>query len=192
MKRLWFPTEDDVNLSRIVMYIAVPAMLLLSMAITFLIPRVSAIGMNMTIVLLAAMILLRGLVMIRGASTLPVAEDDIEKYKAISKRYRQTCKAIVFILPLASLLLLVFKPDLFLFGLGILAIVSIILLGLSGTAVTVFTCVVLSYSVILLVLTAVQRGLIEALQLVVIAVGIVTPHAFSILMKMRRASENMT
>jgi hypothetical protein len=192
MKRLWYPTEDDVNMARIAIYITVPIILVVSLVITFLIPRVSVIGMNVALALFALVMLLRGLVMIRGASTLPIEEADIEKYKAISKQYRQVCKTVGVILPFASTLLLLFKRDLFPFGFGVSAIFSTIFLGLSGIASTVFVYVVIVLSTVSVILLAPESGVIEALQLVVIAWGIVTPHTFRILIKMRKATENTT
>lgn len=186
MKRLWYPTEEDVALARAAIF-ALPLMLLI-FVIELLLPRAPALGI--TVVVFAAFVLVRGVVLVRAALSLPLVDYDIERYKAMSHRARRTCRTVGLILPLASSLALPFKPEIFLIAFGTLTFVSVMLLGQSATAPPVFTIAVAGYPAILFALAVIQYGLAEALWSLVIA-GIVIPQVLSLLIKTRRATESV-
>ena len=188
LRRLWGPTDNDFLLFRLAGLLVLPAVLLLLLPIDFLLP--DSLASRISLGVFVMVVLVRGVILVRGAYTLPVGEADIDKYKAMSERSRQTFRVAGFVLPLASTAILLFKPELFLVSFGTSAFLSIVFLSISLVATAVFTLVVVVLSAISFTVVAIQDSMGSAL-VTLILVGVIVPQAFSTFVKTRRASEKV-
>jgi len=187
LRRLWYPTDNDVLLSRLAIILVFPAALFPFLLIGFLLP--DSLTFRVFSGVFFMVVLARAVILVRGAYTLPIKEEDIDKYNAMSERSRQSFRVVGFILPLASTFTLLVKPEAFLISFSTLATLSVVLLGLCAARPAVFAYTVAGYTVISFTLAAIQLSVIPALWLVAIFGGIIIPMGFSTLVKTRRAAE---
>lgn len=185
MSRLWYPNEEDVTIARFAMSVAAPVILLAPFLLGFLAPKAPVFLVSM--VIMAAVILLRAIILVRGAYTLPISEDDICKHRNISPDWRRTFRVIGFTLPIASTLILLFKPELFAISFGISVIIAVIFLAFSGISLSTFVCVAGLYFGLSFLLATVQTGMTTALGMTMLIWGLVLPSSYANLVTVTRA-----
>lgn len=189
LRRLWYPTDNDVLLSRLALILVLPAGLLPFLLIGFLLPDSPTFGVFL--VVFFVVLLVRAVILVRGAYTLPIKEEDIDKHKAMSERSRQTFRVVGFILPLTSTFTFLVKPEAFLVSFSALVALSIVILGLCAVRPAVFAYMVACYTVVSFSLAAIQLSVIPAVLLVATCGGIIIPMGFSALVKTRRAAKSV-
>jgi hypothetical protein len=112
LKRLWHPTKMDVLGARYFFGFLCPFILAI---IVFLPSLVILAG-----ILMIAAFATRVVIVARAASTLPVDDDLIEKYRSVTPQKRRTHRYFSLFLPLVGLVMLVVAPKYLYVGFGIM------------------------------------------------------------------------
>jgi hypothetical protein len=176
-----------VAIARLALSMAAPLMLLAPFLLGSLVPKTPAF--LMTMILLAAIILFRAMILVRGAHTLPVTEDNIGKYRNISPGSQRTFRIIGFTLPFVSTLILPFKPELFAISFNITVIIAIIFLAFSGISLNAFVCLAGVYFCLSFLLVSIQAGMTMTLGMTMLIWGLVLPSSYANLVNVRKVIE---
>lgn len=176
IRRIWFPTKQDILLSSRIYPSLLPIILIGNVFVSL--PTI-------TMILVIIAFTLQATVLVRGARTLPIEKDFENKYSEISGKKRKINMYISLFLPLFSTVFIPIIPNYF-FIIFIVAIaIAITAMVYSGFNTALFCSVSLLYLIVTFVIFALQ-GNFRGFILLFIFVFLGLPYLFSFFVKINR------
>ena len=164
LKRLWHPTKMDVLGARYLFVFLCPFILAV---IVFLPSLVILAG-----ILMIASFAIRAVIVVRAASTLPVEDDLIGKYRNVKPQKRRFHKYLSLFLPAVSLVTLIVAPRYFYVGFGIMAFFGLASMSYADLPMWLFVPLSSLYIIAPLTISGLQAGHNAVLVFLLIAVFI--------------------